>query len=140
VTERAVLRLVDEDAVDSAPEVRGARWRLDLAALDRQRVVRGWTRAELARRAHVAPATLSCMFRGHRRPVFASVQALCVALGLELQDVIVFEDEGTVGESWRRDRGPCSSVALGRRTVVPGVPALVGHTAPTPDLRWVKSL
>src|ERR687887_1897578 len=48
VTERAVLRLVDEDAVDSAPEVRGARWRLDLAALDRQRVVRGWTRAELA--------------------------------------------------------------------------------------------
>lgn len=99
MTERAVLRLLDEDAVDSAPEVRGARWRLDLAALDRQRVVQGWTRAELARRAHVAPATLSCMFREHRRPVFGTVQALCVALGLELQDVIVFEDEPPVGES-----------------------------------------
>jgi DNA-binding Xre family transcriptional regulator len=99
VTERAVLRLVDEDVVDSAPEVRGARWRLDLASLDRQRVARGWTRAELARRAHVAPATLSCMFRGHRRPAYGTVQALCVALGLELQDVIVFEEEAETAKS-----------------------------------------
>jgi DNA-binding Xre family transcriptional regulator len=99
VIERAVLWLVDEEAVESAPEVRGARWRLDLVSLDRQRVVRGWTRAELARRAHVAPATLSCMFRGHRRPVFGTVQALCVALGLELHEVIVFEDEPGVGKS-----------------------------------------
>lgn len=99
MTEPTVLRLVDEDATEAAPEVRGARWRLDLASLDRQRVVRGWTRAELARRAHVAPATLSCMFRGHRKPVFGTVQALCVALDLELKDVIVFEDEAEAANS-----------------------------------------
>lgn len=31
------------------PEVRGARWRVDLVALDQHRVLRGWTRGELAR-------------------------------------------------------------------------------------------
>ena len=88
-----VVQLVDCNCNDSVPEVRGARWRLDLASLDRRRVVRGWTRAELARRAHVAPATLSCMFRGRRRPVFGTVQALCTALGCSLDDVVLFEEE-----------------------------------------------
>lgn len=71
----AVVRLVDEEVVTSVPEVHGARWRVDVALLDRRRVMRGWT-DELARRAHVVPATVSCMFRGHRRPVFGTVQPL----------------------------------------------------------------
>lgn len=36
----------------SALEVRGARWRLDLVALDRNRVLRGWTRGQLTQRVH----------------------------------------------------------------------------------------
>ena len=74
------------------PEVPGARWHLDRALVDRTRVLRGLTRSELARRAHVDPATVSDMLRGHRRPTFGSVQAVCVALGLDLGDVIVFID------------------------------------------------
>jgi hypothetical protein len=30
---------------------------------------------------------------GRRRPTFGTVQAVCVALGFTLPDVIVFEDE-----------------------------------------------
>lgn len=76
-------------------EVTGARWHVDLVRIDRERVVRGWTRGELARRAHLAPATLSSMFRRQRRPVFGTVHALCVALNLELREVVVFEEVET---------------------------------------------
>lgn len=76
----------------SGPEVGGARWRLDLVRLDRSRVLRGWTRAELARQAHVDPGTLSDMVRGRRKPTFGTVQAVCTVLGLGLRDVIVFTD------------------------------------------------
>lgn len=75
------------------PEVPGAQWQLDRALLDRTRVLRGLTRAELSRRAHVDPATLSDMLRGRRRPTFGSVQAVCLTLGLDLGEVIVFSDE-----------------------------------------------
>lgn len=75
------------------PEVPGARWHLDRALLDRTRVLCGLTRAELARKAHVDPATLSDMLRGRRRPTFGSVQAVCAALSLDLGEVIVFLDD-----------------------------------------------
>jgi hypothetical protein len=39
------------------------------------------------------PATLSDMLRGDVGPPFGSVQAVCTALGLGLQDVIVFPDD-----------------------------------------------
>ena len=76
----------------SEPEPEGARWRLDVVRLDRERVLRGWTRAELARQAHVDPGTLSDMVNGRRKPTFSSVQAVCIVLGLGLLDVIVFAD------------------------------------------------
>lgn len=75
------------------PEVSGARWTLDLAALDRHRVLRGWTRGELARRSHVDQKTLSTMFRRSRRPVLGTVTAVCAAMGLGLEDVIIFDGE-----------------------------------------------
>lgn len=75
----------------SEPEVDGARWRVDLVSLDRQRVLRGWTRQELAHRSHVDPKTLSTMFRGRRRPVLGTVLAVAGAIGLGLEDVIVFD-------------------------------------------------
>lgn len=73
------------------PEVQGAWWWLDLALLDRERVLRGWTRSELARRAHVDAGTLSDMFRGKRRPTLGTIQAVAVAVGLTLDRVLVFE-------------------------------------------------
>lgn len=76
----------------SEPEPQGARWRLDVVRLDRERVLRGWTRAELARRAHVDPGTLSDMVNGRRKSTFGSVQAVCTVLGLGLRDVIVFAE------------------------------------------------
>ena len=60
--------------------------------IERARILRGWTKADLARAAHVDPGTVSDLGNGHRRPTFGTVQALCVALGLTLPDVIVFED------------------------------------------------
>lgn len=55
-------------------------------------MLRGWTRRELARRAHVDPKTLSTMFSGRRRPVLSTILAVCIAMGLALEDVIVFQD------------------------------------------------
>ena len=76
----------------SEPEPQGAGWRLDVVGLDRERVLRGWTRAELARLAHVDPGTLSDMVNGRRKSTFGSIQAVCTVLGLGLRDVIVFAD------------------------------------------------
>lgn len=69
------------------------RWRVNLAVLDRSRVLRGWTRGDLARHAGVDAGTVSDMFRSRRRPVLGTVQALSAAVGLMLEQVIVFEDE-----------------------------------------------
>ena len=75
----------------TVPEVQGARWAIELALLDRERVLRGWRRADLARHAHVDPGTLSDMFRRKRRPALGTVQAIVSALGLTLGLVIVFD-------------------------------------------------
>jgi DNA-binding Xre family transcriptional regulator len=90
VTAENVVELFEAPQDRARPEVVGARWHVDLVRLDRERVVLGWTRSELARRAQVDPKTMSTMFRGRRRPVLGTVQAICVALGLELADVIAF--------------------------------------------------
>lgn len=50
----------------------------------------------MARRAHVDAGTISDMFHGRRRPVPSTVQALCMTLGLELRDALLFEDEAPV--------------------------------------------
>lgn len=68
------------------------RWRLDRGRIDRERILRGWTRCELARHASVDPGTLSGLFRGKRRPTLGTVQAITRALGLSLADVIEFDD------------------------------------------------
>ena len=68
------------------------QWWLDIRVIERARVLRGWTKADLARIAHVDPGTLSDMTLQRRRPTFVTVQAICHALGLVLSDVIVFDD------------------------------------------------
>lgn len=68
------------------------QWWLNIQVIERARILRGWTKADLARAARVDPGTLSDMTLGRRRPTFGTVQAICVALGLVLSDVIVFGD------------------------------------------------
>ena len=64
---------------------------MDVRAIERERVLRGWTRGVLARTAHVDEKTLRDMLGERRRPTFGTVQAVCTVLGLTLPDVLVFE-------------------------------------------------
>jgi transcriptional regulator with XRE-family HTH domain len=67
-------------------------WCLNVIAIERARVLRGWTRAILAHNAHVDEKTLRDMLSGRRRPTFGTVRAVSNALGMTLSDVILFED------------------------------------------------
>jgi transcriptional regulator with XRE-family HTH domain len=68
-------------------------WVVDVAAIDRARVLQGWTRRDLARTAHVDEGTLCDLFVGRRRPTFGTLRALCQALGLSLENVIAFNSK-----------------------------------------------
>lgn len=70
--------------------LREQEWSVDAGAIDRARILRGWTRRDLARRAHVDEGTLCDLFAGRRRPTFGTLRALCRALELALEDVIKF--------------------------------------------------
>ncbi len=67
-----------------APMVRGA------AAIDRARILRGWTRRELGRHAHVDEGALCDLFAGRRRPTLGTLRALCSSLEFALSEVIKF--------------------------------------------------
>ena len=67
-----------------------AVWSVDVAAVDRARVLRGWTQRELGRRANVDEGTVCDLLAGRRRPTFATLRALCAALDLSLESVICF--------------------------------------------------
>ena len=69
-------------------------WFVDVAAIDRARILRGWTRRDLGREARVDEGTLSDLFAGRRRPNFGTLRAICLALGLALEDVISFAARG----------------------------------------------
>jgi transcriptional regulator with XRE-family HTH domain len=69
----------------------GLRWSIDVRAVERARILRGWTRADLAHAAGLDPSTVGDSLAGRRRPTFGSLRALCFALGLGLGDVIAFE-------------------------------------------------
>ena len=71
---------------------RALEWSVDAAAIDRARILHGWTRRDLAREAHVDEGTLCDLFAGRRRPTFGTLQAICRAMHLALEDVITFTD------------------------------------------------
>ncbi len=70
--------------------LRAQEWSVDGGAIDRARILRGWTRRDLARQAHVDEGTLCDLFACRRRPTFGTLRALCQALELSLDDVIEF--------------------------------------------------
>jgi transcriptional regulator with XRE-family HTH domain len=65
-------------------------WSVNPSAIDRARILRGWTRRDLARRAQVDEGTLCDLFAGRRRPTFGTLRALCQALDLSLENAIDF--------------------------------------------------
>jgi transcriptional regulator with XRE-family HTH domain len=65
-------------------------WAVDVMAIDRARVLQGWTRRDLARQAHVDEGTLCDLFANRRRPTFGTLRALCQSLGLSLDGLIAF--------------------------------------------------
>jgi transcriptional regulator with XRE-family HTH domain len=71
--------------------VAGLEWWIDMRIIERARILRGWTRRDLAHVARVDSGTISDMLAGRRRPTFGTVRAVTAALGLELADMITFE-------------------------------------------------
>jgi hypothetical protein len=65
-------------------------WRLNADAIERARVLKGWTYTNLARVANVDAKTLRDAIHHRRQPTFGTVHTLCTALGLTLEEVIVF--------------------------------------------------
>jgi len=65
-------------------------WSVDAGVIDRARILRGWTRRDLAQHAHIDEGTLCDLFAGRRRPTFCTLRALCQALELSLDAVIAF--------------------------------------------------
>ena len=63
-------------------------WCVNIAVVERARMLRGWTQRELARNAHVDPGTLSDLLAQRRRPTFGTEQAICASLNLVLAEVI----------------------------------------------------
>jgi DNA-binding Xre family transcriptional regulator len=68
-------------------------WTVNAAAMDRARVLRGWTRRDLAEHADVDEGTLCDLFASRRHPTFGTLRALCQALELSLGDVIEFASD-----------------------------------------------
>ena len=73
-------------------------WSVDVVTIDRARILRGWTRRDLAQNAHVDEGTLCDMFAGRRRPTFGTLRALCQAVDLSLSEVIDFSATHTGSE------------------------------------------
>lgn len=70
--------------------MRAFEWTVDAGAIDRARILRGWTRRDLAQKAHVDEGTLCDLFAGWRRSTFGTLRSLCEVLELSLDVVIVF--------------------------------------------------
>jgi transcriptional regulator with XRE-family HTH domain len=69
---------------------RALEWSVDTTAIDRARILRGWTRRDLAQHAHVDEGTVCDLFAGRRRPTFGTLRAICQTLELPLGDAIAF--------------------------------------------------
>ena len=65
-------------------------WSVNVEAIERARILRGWTRPDLARQAHVDEGTLCDLVSARRRPTFGTLRAVAQALGISLREVIGF--------------------------------------------------
>ncbi len=71
---------------------RVTRWMVNVDAIERARILHGWTLVDLSRAAHVDRGTLSDLVNERGQPTLGTVQAIVAALGLTMADAIVFRD------------------------------------------------
>jgi len=63
---------------------------VNVDAIERARILRGWTLVDLARAARVDRGTLSDLIHEVHHPTLGTVQAIASALGLAMTEAIVF--------------------------------------------------
>jgi DNA-binding Xre family transcriptional regulator len=68
----------------------GLSWTLDVVAIEKACILHGWSRRQLSARAHIDPETLSSLLTHRRRPHLGTVRAICEALDLPFDHVILF--------------------------------------------------
>jgi DNA-binding Xre family transcriptional regulator len=68
----------------------GLEWSVNVEAIERVRILHGWTRRDLAHEASVDEGTISDLITGRRRPTFGTLRAVCGALSIGLAGVIEF--------------------------------------------------
>lgn len=68
-------------------------WRVRPDVIERERILRGWTRAELTEAAAIDPKTLRDLLNGRRRPTLGTVATLSRALGMPLAEIIAIVEQ-----------------------------------------------
>jgi DNA-binding XRE family transcriptional regulator len=82
-------------------------WQVRSDVVERERILRGWTRAQLTQAAEIDPKTLRDLLNGRRRPTLGTVSTLSRALGMPLGDVIaIIEQPQLPGDPRNRQRAP----------------------------------
>jgi ribosome-binding protein aMBF1 (putative translation factor) len=90
-------------------------WQVRSEVIERERILRGWTRAQLTEAADIDPKTLRDLLTGRRRPTLGTVSTLSRALGVPLGDVIAIVERPHL-RSGPPQRRPASGSA---QTVLP---------------------
>jgi transcriptional regulator with XRE-family HTH domain len=80
-------------AVDAPTSVPAVGWQVRADVVERQRILRGWTRAQLTEAADIDPKTLRDLLNGRRHPTLGTVDTLCRALDVPLADVIAIIEQ-----------------------------------------------
>lgn len=92
-------------AVNREPRFVGALgWQVRSEVVERERILRGWTRAQLTQAADIDPKTLRDLLTGRRRPTLGTVSTLSRALGMPLRDVIAVVEQPHLRGEPRRER------------------------------------
>jgi len=117
---RASSTLNDPAATDQRPAGAAANyeprsdaalgWQVRSEVVERERILRGWTRAQLTQAADIDPKTLRDLLTGRRRPTLGTVTTLSRALGVPLGDVIAIVEQRRLRGD-RREVGPASRPA-----------------------------
>jgi transcriptional regulator with XRE-family HTH domain len=74
------------------PAAARVSWSVRRTAIERQRILKGWTRSQLAEAAHVDPKTLRDLLGGRRRPTLGTVATVARAIDLPLAEVLVISE------------------------------------------------
>jgi hypothetical protein len=74
------------------PATRGVSWTVRRDAIERQRILRGWTRDQLAAAAHIDPKALRDLLGGRRRPTLGTVGTVARAIDLPLAEVLIINE------------------------------------------------